>query len=177
MISLPIHGKLYRVSKKKVAPIRSHSAADRKLARILEAASADDDTSSIPPTPDEISRVIATLDRKGDEMEDRASAEALAEDRQHAIALDTARKRWGAKSSKLMRPAHVPCISLGVLRTRWQADVTVYMDAIHVLELAALEVVDQAAFEKAIRDVRIAREAFMAARKRLEEHISQHGCV
>ena len=54
---------------------------------------------------------------------------------------------------------------------------TVYMDAVYVLELAALEVVDDAAFEKAIRDVRIARTAFMAARRRINDHIAAHGCM
>jgi len=54
---------------------------------------------------------------------------------------------------------------------------TVYMDAVYVLELAALEVVDEAAFEKAIRDVRIARTAFMAARRRIDEHVAEHGCM
>jgi hypothetical protein len=64
-----------------------------------------------------------------------------------------------------------------MLRSRWEADMTVYMEAVHVLELAALEVVDETAFEKAIRDVRISRKAFMAARKHLNEHVADHGCM
>jgi hypothetical protein len=76
-----------------------------------------------------------------------------------------------------MQPAKAPsCKSLEVLRSRLHADIRVYMEAVQRLEAAALETGNEHAFQKALRDVRVGRDAFIAARRQLNKHIAARGC-
>ena len=58
-----------------------------------------------------------------------------------------------------------------------QADIKVYAQAVLHFEALDLSTGDDSAFQKAIRDLGIARDSFMAARERLHRHISNHGCA
>jgi hypothetical protein len=63
-----------------------------------------------------------------------------------------------------------------MLQSRLRADVRVYMDAVQVLEVAALAIGSNPNFKKALHDVHVSREAFIEARTKLNEHITAHGC-
>jgi len=76
-----------------------------------------------------------------------------------------------------MQPATASCKSLEALRSRLHADVRVYTEAIRQLEAAALGVMDEHVFKKALRDVRVARDAFTEGSKRLNRHVASHGCI
>jgi hypothetical protein len=52
---------------------------------------------TLPPSKDEISRVMAALGRKGGKVGGAARANALTKERRSEIAKDAAKKRWGAK--------------------------------------------------------------------------------
>jgi hypothetical protein len=58
-----------------------------------------------------------------------------------------------------------------------QADFRVYLEAVNGLESVAFEPDDEQDFKKLLRDVGIAHDAFIAARKLLNEHIATHGCM
>ena len=82
-----------------------------------------------------------------------------------------------ADEGSQMHPAKAPsCKSQEMLHARLQADVRVYMKAVQQLEDSALKVGDDSTFDKALRDVHVAREAFIEARKRLNRHIASHNC-
>ena len=77
-----------------------------------------------------------------------------------------------------MQPARAkPCKSMAMLRSHLQADVSVYMKAVQLLEEIALDGSADDSFKEAIRDVRVARDAFFAARRASNEHIATHDCV
>ena len=77
-----------------------------------------------------------------------------------------------------MQPAKAQtCRSMEILRSRLHADVRVYMQAVQHLEAIALGRSTDNSFVKATHDVEVARVAFAAARKRLNEHIAAHGCM
>jgi len=76
-----------------------------------------------------------------------------------------------------MQPAKAPCKSQEALESRLHADIRVYTEAIRRLEAAAARgTANEHAFKKALRDVRVARDAFTEARRRLNRHIASHGC-
>jgi hypothetical protein len=78
----------------------------------------------------------------------------------------------------LMHTASAPSYkSREALRSRVHADVRVHMEAVLGLEAAALGMATEQRFKKALRDVRAGRDAFIAFRGRLNEHIAGHGCV
>jgi hypothetical protein len=72
-----------------------------------------------------------------------------------------------------MQPALAPCNSREILKDRMRADLRVYIDAVAVLEAAAVGGRD---FNRAARDAATAQFAFETARDRFNEHVSSHGC-
>ena len=82
-----------------------------------------------------------------------------------------------ADEGSQMHPAKAPsCKSQEMLHARLQADVRVYMKAVQQLEYSALKVGNDPSFRRALRDVQIARAAFLEARRRLNRHIASHNC-
>ena len=68
------------------------------------------------------------------------------------------------------------CKSGQLLLSRVHADFRVYLEAVNGLEELAFDPDNDQDFNKLLRDVRIAHDAFIAARKRMNDHISAHGC-
>jgi hypothetical protein len=71
-----------------------------------------------------------------------------------------------------MAPAESLCTELDLLRSRYHADLRVYIDA-----AICLEDLESADFEKAFEHAERARRSFEDARSRVNEHIASHGCV
>jgi len=72
-----------------------------------------------------------------------------------------------------MQPAKAPsCKDRQILRARLRADLRVYVDAVTWLDQSAGK-----DFEKAFKHAEKARRAFLAAREKVNQHISSHGCV
>ena len=63
-----------------------------------------------------------------------------------------------------------------MLKDRMRADLRVYRRAIEALDLIALQGGKGVSFDKAARETEIAQRTFMAARDRLNQHTSSHGC-
>jgi hypothetical protein len=82
---------------KKKAPAKRRPADPNRLAQMLGSQSTEDENITIPPSKDEISRVMAALGRKGGKAGGAARANALSKDRRSEIAKAAAKKRWGAK--------------------------------------------------------------------------------
>jgi hypothetical protein len=77
-------------------PAKRRPAVNR-LAQMLGAKSTEDENITIPPSKDEVSRVMAALGRKGGKVGGAARANALTKERRSEIAKTAAKKRWGAK--------------------------------------------------------------------------------
>ena len=60
----------------------------------MDANSTADEHITIPPSKDEVSRVMAELGRKGGKVGGAASANALTKERRIEIAQKAAKKRW-----------------------------------------------------------------------------------
>ena len=74
-----------------------------------------------------------------------------------------------------MKPASAPsCKSREILKDRMRADLSVFVDAVAVLEAAPEGGRD---FNKAARDAATAQFAFEAARDRFNQHVASHGCA
>jgi hypothetical protein len=71
-----------------------------------------------------------------------------------------------------MAPAESACKELDLLKSRYHADLRVYIDA-----AICLENLESADFEKAFEHAERARRAFEDARSRLNEHVSIHRCA
>jgi hypothetical protein len=73
-----------------------------------------------------------------------------------------------------MQPASAPtCKTREILKDRLRADLRVYVDAVAILEAAAVDGQD---FNKAARDAATAQFAFETARDRYNQHVSSHAC-
>jgi len=73
-----------------------------------------------------------------------------------------------------MKNAAVPfCPDRETLRGRLRADLKVYLDAVTELERSNIE----NGFDKAHKLANRARLAYEVARKRLNQHVTSHGCV
>ena len=70
-----------------------------------------------------------------------------------------------------MQPAAAPCREHEILRSRYRADLKVYIDA-----TARLEPCPSEDFERAFKHAERARVAFENARDALNSHIAEHGC-
>jgi len=82
---------------KKKAPAKRRPADLNRLVQMLCAKSTADENITIPPSKDEVSRVMAALGRKGGKVGGAARANALTKERRSEIAKAAAKKRWGAK--------------------------------------------------------------------------------
>jgi hypothetical protein len=72
-----------------------------------------------------------------------------------------------------MQPGKAPsCTDRQILRARLRADLRVYVDAVAWLDQATGK-----DFEKAFKHAEEARRAFLAAREKVNRHITSHGCL
>ena len=81
------------MAKKKV-PAKRRPADVNRLAQMLGAKSTADENITIPPSKDEVSRVMAALGRKGGKVGGAARANTLTKERRSEIAKAAAKKRW-----------------------------------------------------------------------------------
>ena len=79
---------------KKKAPAKRRPADVNLFAQMLGAKSTADENITIPPSKDEISRVMSALGRKGGKFGGAARAKALTKERRLEIAKAAAKKRW-----------------------------------------------------------------------------------
>jgi hypothetical protein len=79
---------------KKKAPATRRPADVNRLAQMLGAKSTADENITIPPSKDEVSRVMAALGRKGGKVGGAARANTLTKERRSEIAKAAAKKRW-----------------------------------------------------------------------------------
>jgi len=77
----------------------------------------------------------------------------------------------------MLSAAAEACASYRMLKTRVRADLRVYKIAVEALHVAAVHPSVENEFDKALRDVEIAKRSFEGARDRLKTHIATHACA